>query len=91
MKTFSAGAAFVAILVLANVVAAGVFAVLGPLATELADETAQIATMALVGVLAVACALLFIKGALFYAAARSFAAHPDPNKGLKSNPAGRGG
>lgn len=64
MKTFAAGAVLVLVLILANVVAAGVLAVLGPLALELEGEAARVSAVVLVGLLAVACALAFLRGAL---------------------------
>jgi len=85
MKNLGEGAALVLILVLANVVAGGVFALLGPLALEIADEGMQVAATVLVGVIAVACALVFLRGAVV-----SFVL-ANPNKGLESPPGRRGG
>lgn len=64
MKTAAAGALLLALFALAQVVAAGVFAVLGPLALELEDELSQFIGLAVVGGLSVACALAFLKGSL---------------------------
>jgi len=64
MKSLAAGAGFLAVLMLANVVAAGVFAVLGPLVLELADGDWQVVAMVLVMLLAIGCALAFLKGCL---------------------------
>lgn len=64
MKQLIAGAALVACLAMAQVVAAGVLQVLAPLALEPQDEGAQFVAMVAVGVLAVGCALAFLKGCL---------------------------
>lgn len=63
MKTFAAGAAVLSLFILANVVAAGVFHVLGPLVPQ-GDDLVVVAGMLLVGAIAVACAVLFFLGAL---------------------------
>ena len=84
MKTFAAGAVVVVLLMLANVVAAGVFTVLGPLVLELQDEWSRVVAVALIGVVAVVCALVFLRGALFLAL-------ENPFKGLKSAAGRRGG
>jgi drug/metabolite transporter (DMT)-like permease len=65
MKTLAGGIAFVAVLLLANVVAAGVFLVLGPLVPRSADIVA-VAGLALVGVIAVGCSILFFLGAMHH-------------------------
>lgn len=84
------GLVVVAVLVAANVVAAGVFLVLGPLVPR-GDVTVAVAGMAVVGVIAVACALLFLKGAMV-SAARGFSfGKQDPYKGLESAVGQRGG
>lgn len=80
MKTAIAGAAFLAVLMLAHVVAAGVVAVLGPIALELEDEGAQLAAVAVVAVLALGCGLAFLKGCLRFLIDQ-----------LQSPPARRGG
>jgi hypothetical protein len=64
VRAAATGAFLVGILVLAQVVAAGVYAVLGPLALEAEEGPAQIAGLVLVSALAVSCALAFLKGSL---------------------------
>lgn len=64
MKAAGAAGAILAALLLANVVGAGVIAVLGPLALELEDDAARVAGMGAAGILAVACAALFLHGAI---------------------------
>lgn len=91
MKTFLAGAAFLLVLIIANVVAAGVFSVLGPIAAELDDGLARVLALALVGLLGVACALLFLRGVLFMVAERFSAVQADPKKGLQFTAGRRGG
>lgn len=63
MKTLAGGAAFVAILFLANVVAAGVFLALWPIVRP-ADELVAVIAAALVGIVSVACAYFFIVGVM---------------------------
>lgn len=58
-----AGAVIIIALLLANVVAAGVFLVLGPLVPRGDDAVATVGMLA-VGIVAVGCALLFLLGAL---------------------------
>lgn len=91
MKTALAGAAFLLVLIIANVVAAGVFFVLGPLAADLDDGVARVLGLALVGLGGVACALLFLRGALFCIAERLSAVRSNPHKGLESTEGQRGG
>lgn len=64
MRALASGALVLGALLMANVVAAGVMAVLGPLAARAEDPTAQVAGVAVVGVMAIAAALLFLKGCL---------------------------
>lgn len=64
MKTFAAGAGFVLILLMAQVVGAGVFMVLGPLALEIQDEELQIVALGVVGAAAIVAALAFMSGSL---------------------------
>lgn len=64
MKTLGAGALLVLLLLMANVVAAGVFQVLGPLALEIRDEELQILALCLVGCAAIGAALAFMSGSL---------------------------
>lgn len=61
MRTFLAGAVVVAAFSAANLVAAGVMAVLGPQAIAL-EGAAQLPAVIAVGGLALACALIFLKG-----------------------------
>lgn len=61
MRAFGTGLLVVVVLMLANVVAAGIFLVLWPLARQL-EETGQVIAAAAIGALAIACALLFLKG-----------------------------
>lgn len=91
MKTFLAGAAFLLVLILANVVAAGVFSLLGPIAADFDDGLAWVLALALVGLLAVACSLLFLRGVLFCVVERFSAVRADPKKGLQFDPGQRGG
>lgn len=63
MKTLAGGAAVLSLFILANVVAAGVFVVLGPLVPS-GDDAIVVAGMVTIGVIAVACALLFFLGAV---------------------------
>ncbi len=97
MRSFGTGALFVLILMLANVVAAGVFAVLGPIALELADEEARVLAMVIIGLLSVLCAVLFLRGAVVQFAEgygvrrRLFREIADPHKGLQSAAGQRGG
>lgn len=91
MKTFTAGAVFLLTLMLANVVAAGVFAVLGPLALELKDDAAGVIAVALIGLVSIGCALLFLKGALALAGERFYLVRSDPYKGLRFGSGRRGG
>lgn len=62
IRDLAAGAVFLSALIAANIVAAGVFAVLGPLALEIDDELYQLLVLMLVGAMAVLCALVFLKG-----------------------------
>ena len=65
MRQLAFGALMVAIFSLANVVAAGVFLVLGPLVPALVqDEADQIVPLAIIGTIAVFCAVVFLNGCL---------------------------
>lgn len=64
MRQLGAGALVLGALMMANVVAAGVMQLLGPLALEAQDETAQVVLVSIAGLLAIAAALLFLKGCL---------------------------
>lgn len=64
MRSACAGAAFLALLAMANVVGAGVFAVLGPIALEIEEPGLQTGAMVLVMVLSAGAAFLFLKGSL---------------------------
>lgn len=61
MRNLLQGLLFLLVLMLANVVGAGVFMVLGPIVKRL-DEAAQVAATAIVGFIAVSCAIVFITG-----------------------------
>lgn len=88
MKTLGAGAAFLALFFLANVVAAGVMAVLMPYAMQLEDG--DVFAGIVVGLVAIASALAFLRGATFYLVAL-LRVQPHPNKGLESGQGRRGG
>lgn len=62
VKTALAGTFVVGALLLANVVGAGVFLVLVPIARAVPDELAQLGALLLVGLVAVACSVLFLFG-----------------------------
>lgn len=65
MRQIVFGAVLIAIFALANVVAAGVFLVLGPLVPAFVqDESDQIVPLAIVGTIAVFCAVVFLNGCL---------------------------
>lgn len=64
MKALGAAAGVLGALMMANLVAAGVMQILGPLAAEATEPAAQVAGVAIAGVLAIAAALLFLKGCL---------------------------
>ncbi len=66
MKNLAGGAAFVAVLILANVVGAGVFLVLWPLVKPITagNDWAELVAAALLGAISVACAYFFLAGAL---------------------------
>lgn len=65
MRTLLQGLLVLAVIVMANVVAAGVLMVLGrALAEPIADDQAKMLMLALCGVAAVASSMLFIRGAL---------------------------
>lgn len=66
MKACAAGLLLIAILAMANVVSAGVYLALWPTAAEIfSDETYAVAAAFVIGILAVASALLFLLGALY--------------------------
>lgn len=83
MKNLAAGVAFLGAIVAANVVAAGVLLVLGELARESLPEDYELAGIGVAAVLAVASALIFLRGALRVAI--------DVLSFLESKPARRGG
>jgi len=64
MKTVLAGATMVALLILTNVVAAGVLLVLAPHVLALDDGPLKLCVIIGLGVLAVSCAIVFLKGCL---------------------------
>lgn len=64
MNTLLRGAVIVSIFMLANVVAAGVISVLGPHFVGLDDGPLKILAIIVLGILAVGCALAFLKGCL---------------------------
>jgi len=59
-----AAALVLAAMVMANVVAAGVMQLLGAIALEAQDETAQVVGVTLAGLLSIAASILFLKGCL---------------------------
>lgn len=63
MGKLLSGAVILGALVLANVVAAGVFHVFWPLARGL-TESWQVAAVVMIGALAIACSLLFLRGVI---------------------------
>jgi len=64
VKTLLQGAIVVAAFVLANVVAAGVMLVLAPHVLALEDGPVKLAAVLLLGALAVAVAVIFLKGCI---------------------------
>jgi hypothetical protein len=65
VKNFTAGALVVGVFLSANVVAAGIFLVLGPLAPK-DNDTVAVIGMYLIGAIAVACSIFFIVGAMHH-------------------------
>ena len=62
MGNLAAGTIVIAALVLANVVAGGVYLVLGPLLDHLSDGPGKLIGLILVGALGAACSIFFFKG-----------------------------
>lgn len=64
MRACAAGLIILVVLALANVVGAGVYLALWPIAAEISgDETYMMIATCAVGILAVVCAVLFLVGA----------------------------
>lgn len=64
MKSLLAGIVLLLLLLMANVVGAGVFMVLAPLAQAISDEDLQLVVLGLVGAAAIGAALCFLLGSL---------------------------
>jgi len=64
MRIFLQGAVIVVVLSLGSLVAAGVYAVLGPQVLRMEEGPMKLLAVITVGLLAIGCAILFIQGAL---------------------------
>lgn len=61
MKTLAGGTAFLVVILLANVVAAGVFMVLWPI-IQPTDDTSEVIAATILGIVSVTCAFFFTAG-----------------------------